>query len=79
MSSTSAPREVRLARLLQLGGGDDVDVVHARRAREADVGGDTVTSAPRAAASSASAKPMRPELRLPTKRTESIGSRVRRR
>ena len=36
----------------------------------------TVTSAPRAAASSASAKPMRPELRLPTKRTESIGSRV---
>src|SRR5918911_462619 len=36
----------------------------------------TVTEAPRAAASSASAKPMRPELRLPTKRTESIGSRV---
>ena len=36
----------------------------------------TVTSAPRRAASSAIANPMRPEDRLPTKRTESIGSRV---
>ena len=35
-----------------------------------------MTSAPRRAASSASAKPMRPEERLPTKRTASIGSRV---
>ena len=36
----------------------------------------TVTLAPRRWASSASANPMRPEERLPTKRTESIGSRV---
>ena len=36
----------------------------------------TVTSAPRRAACSASAKPMRPLDRLPMKRTESIGSRV---
>ena len=36
----------------------------------------SVTSAPRRAASSASASPIRPEERLPTKRTESIGSRV---
>ena len=35
-----------------------------------------VTAAPRRAASSATAKPMRPEERLPTKRTASIGSRV---
>ena len=36
----------------------------------------TVTRAPRRAASSASANPIRPEDRLPTKRTASIGSRV---
>ena len=36
----------------------------------------TVTLAPRRWASSASASPMRPDERLPTKRTESIGSRV---
>jgi len=36
----------------------------------------SVTRAPRRAAASASAKPMRPEERLPTKRTASIGSRV---
>ena len=35
-----------------------------------------VTSAPRLAASSASARPMRPDDRFPMKRTESIGSRV---
>ena len=36
----------------------------------------TVTLAPRRCASSASANPMRPDERLPTKRTASIGSRV---
>ena len=36
----------------------------------------TVTVAPRRRASSASAKPIRPDERLPTKRTASIGSRV---
>ena len=36
----------------------------------------TVTSAPRRAASAANARPIRPDERLPTKRTESIGSRV---
>ena len=36
----------------------------------------SVTSAPRLRASSASATPMRPDERLPTKRTESSGSRV---
>ncbi len=36
----------------------------------------SVTAAPRARATSASAKPMRPEELLPTKRTLSIGSRV---
>ncbi len=35
-----------------------------------------MTSAPSAAACSASAKPIRPDERLPTKRTASIGSRV---
>src|SRR3954467_5384922 len=36
----------------------------------------STTSAPRRRASSASATPMRPDERLPTKRTESSGSRV---
>ena len=56
-------------------------VTTSRRAIAGCVGSATlaatsVTSAPRASAASASAKPMRPEELLPRKRTLSIGSRV---
>ena len=54
-----------------------VDVRDAGRRVERDVGGDRPSPRRRgAAASSASAKPIRPDERLPTKRTLSIGSRV---
>ena len=48
----------------------------AVRRRHLRLAASSTTSAPRRRASSASATPMRPDERLPTKRTLSIGSRV---
>ena len=56
--------------------GRRVDDVDTRRRRHRRFAASSVTSAPRRRASSARATPMRPDERLPTKRTASIGSRV---
>jgi hypothetical protein len=57
------------------GGEAGEDVTRSSRG-SATLAATTVTAAPSAAASLASANPIRPEERLPTKRTASIGSRV---
>ena len=67
------PRERLAGHVFRRGRLDDLD---ARGSRTSTFAASSVTSAPRRRASSASATPIRPDERLPTKRTASSGSRV---
>ena len=75
MTTTSASRRAAVRAPAPVGGG----LTSTRARRPAGVGGvpgpaTRVTAAPRAAAASASAKPIFPDERLPRKRTSSTGS-----
>ena len=73
---TSLVGRARQHRVAHLARAAHVDALDAARRRERDRPAISVTSAPCAAAAAAIAKPMRPELRLPMKRTGSMSSNV---